>query len=381
VRPASAAGTLHSYEEINTVELSRGSKAFLVVLLLLVAGGFAALRWAGAQLDSEADGPTVAVTFEVELGVSRSALAEGLEAAGVVKRAQSFDLYSRELFVTLEAGTYELTTNMAAEDVEAVFRAGPARATELTFRVEEGLSQVLTLERLAEQFDEVTQGDLEAVLAAHLDAGGVGDDALLLPDGLPDPSIFGPQVRYPFEGLLFPETYNVAADANAEAVLQRMVDQLAAQLKQISADELAALDDRGLTVFDAMVIASLVERETRVDAEREIVASVIYNRLDVGMPLQLDATVLYALGQWKERVLYEDTTVDSPYNTYAVTGLPPTPISGFGAASLRAALNPASTTFTYYVLTPACDGAHVFAKSLSEHNRNVAAFRSASNCL
>ncbi len=361
------------------MELSRGSKVFLVVLALLSMAAFGGLRWANSQLEAEPDGPQEPVSFEVERGVGRSELSEQLEAAGVVRRASSFDLYARSdgFYSTLAAGTYELTTNMAAEDVVAVFRAGPKKAPETSFRVEEGLSQVLTLERIAEQFDDITVADLESVLAAQLD----GQAPLVLPEGLPDPAGFGPEVRYPFEGLLFPETYNVPAGANAVTVLQRMVTQLDRQLQLISDDERTALAERGLDVYDAMVIASLVERETRVDSERETVASVIYNRIDAGMRLQIDATVLYALGQWKERVLNEDTNVDSPYNTYGVDGLPPTPISGFGAASLQAALNPATTTHTYYVLTPECDGQHVFAATLAEHNRNVAEFRAAGNCL
>ena len=98
------------------------------------------------------------------------------------------------------------------------------------------------------------------------------------------------------------------------------------------------------------------------------------------MRLQIDATVLYARGEHTERVLIADTEIDSPYNTYQVDGLPPTPISGFGAASLRSAFDPADVTFRYYVLDPACDGSHVFADTLDQHNVNVAAFRNAGGC-
>jgi UPF0755 protein len=107
---------------------------------------------------------------------------------------------------------------------------------------------------------------------------------------------------------------------------------------------------------------------------------VIANRLEGNMRLQIDATVLYARGEHTERVLIEDTEIDSPYNTYMVDGLPPTPISGFGAASLRAAYAPSDVTYLYYVLDPACDGSHVFADTLDEHNVNVAAFRAAGGC-
>ncbi len=365
------------------MQLSTGSKAFLGVLALLIVGVLGFLQWANAQLEPEEGLPTEPVTFEVDLGVGRSELAQQLEDAGVIRNATSFDLYARQdgFFSTLEAGTYQLETNMSADEVVAVFRAGPEGPDEVDFRVEEGLSQVLTLERIAEQFDDIDVADLEAVLAARLDAGENAEGVLRIPAGLPDPSGLGPEVRYPFEGLLFPETYRVTAGAGAQEVLQRTIDQLAGELELVSPEERAFLEERGLTLYDAMTIASLIERETRVDSERELVASVIYNRLDAGMPLQIDATVLYALGQWKERVLNADTEVESPYNTYQVQGLPPTPISGFGSASLTAALNPAETDFVYYVLTPECDGSHVFAQTLDGHNANVAEFRAAGNCL
>lgn len=364
------------------MELSTGSKVFIGVLGVLVVGVLGFLQWANSQLEPEEGVESVPVTFEVELGTGRSELSQQLEDADIIRSATSFDLYARQdgFFSTLEAGTYQLRTNMSAEEVVEAFRAGPERPDEDEFRIEEGLSQVLTLERIAEQFEEISVADLEAVLAARLDAGENAEGTLQVPEQLPEPSSFGPEVRYPFEGLLFPETYRVEAGSSPQAILQRTVDQLVGELELISPGERQFLDERGLTTYDAMVIASLIERETRVDAEREQVASVIYNRLDEGMPLQIDATVLYALGQWKERVLTEDTTVESPYNTYQVQGLPPTPISGFGRASLRAALNPAETDFRYYVLTEECDGSHVFAETLEQHNANVAVFRAAGGC-
>lgn len=364
------------------MRLSAGSKAFLVLLVVGVSGVLYFLNWADQSLEPAPDLPSDPVAFEVPLGITRTELSERLEAEGIVRDARSFDIFARSdgFYSTLEAGTYDLATNMAAEDVVEVFRAGPGRADEIEFTVEEGLSQVLTIERIAEQFQDLSEDDLRAVLDARLDAGENAPGVLQLPAALPDPSTFGPDVRFPFEGLLFPETYRVVDDAGAQAVLQRMVNQLGTELDEVTDDELERLRARDLTLYDAMIVASLIERETRVDEERPLVASVIYNRLEQGMPLQIDATVLYALGQWKERVLFEDTEVDSPYNTYQVTGLPPTPIAGFGSASFDAALNPAETDFRYYVLTPACDGEHVFAQTLDEHNSNVAAFREAGGC-
>ena len=361
------------------MELSNGSKVFLVLIVLAVGGVLFFLNATSANLAADPDLPSEPVTFEVPLGISRAELADKLEAEGIIRDARSFELFARSdgFYSSLRSGRYEMMTNMSADEVAEVFRAGPPEADQVTFTVEEGLSQVLTLERIAAQFEGISEADLQAVLDARL-AAGPGGEGLTLPEGTADPSSI--DVDYPFEGFLFPQTYNVRAEADAEAVLQRMVDQLSQELAGVTDDQRASLEERGLTLYDAMVVASLIERETRVDDERAVVASVIYNRLDEGMPLQIDATVLYALGEWKARVLFEDTEVESPYNTYQVQGLPPTPISGFGSASFAAALEPDDTTFRYYVLTPACDGNHVFAETLDEHNANVAEFRAADNC-
>lgn len=363
------------------MQLSAGSKAFLLLLVIGAGAVLYVLNYADRALEADPDLPTEDVAFEVPRGISRGELAELLEDEGVVSNANLFEAFARSdgFFESLEAGNYALTTNMSAEDVVAVFRAGPTGVEEISYTVEEGLSQVLTLERLAEQFPQLGVADFEAVLEAQLDAGEEGGP-LTVPPTVPDLSSFGADVRHPFEGVLFPETYRIARDATPAEVLQRMVDELALQLDVVSPSEQAFLDERDLSVYEAMIVASLIERETRVDSERPLVASVIYNRLAEGMPLQIDATVLYALGEWRERVLFEDTEVDSPYNTYQVDGLPPTPIAGFGQASFEAALDPEESTFRYYVLAPACDGSHVFAETLDEHNVNVAAFREAGGC-
>ena len=130
--------------------------------------------------------------------------------------------------------------------------------------------------------------------------------------------------------------------------------------------------ERNITPYEAFIVASLIERETRFDEERPQIARVIYNRLQRKMPLQIDATVIYALGEsgTKTRVLLKDLEVDSPYNTYKIPGLPPTPISNFGRASLEAALNPADGPWLFYVVTEK-DGRHSFATTGAEHQANI----------
>jgi UPF0755 protein len=365
------------------VRLSRGSKGFLAFVVLALAGLGVGLLWLDDRLgrDDDEEATVVAgqpVELTVEPGQSVRSVGEDLEELGVIGRLRPFlaaaedaDLPSR-----LQPGAFELETGMEPDAAVEVLLAGPLNAGEGRFTVQEGLPVEVTLERLAAQFEAYDVEDFRTVLDERTEAGGNADGLLRLPEWAPEPAEAGEEVIEPYEGLLFPETYEVASDASALQVLQRMVDQLEQVMQDASQAQGAAELDR----YQALILASLIERETRVDDERRTVAGVIENRLEEGMRLQIDATVLYARGEHTDRVLFEDTEIDSPYNTYQVDGLPPTPISGSGRAAIQAAFDPEDVTYRYYVLDPACDGTHVFADTLEEHNRNVAAFREAGGC-
>jgi UPF0755 protein len=173
------------------------------------------------------------------------------------------------------------------------------------------------------------------------------------------------------EGLLLPETYNVEPKDDEARIAERMVASMDAVGDQLGLGDAPA--KVGISPYEAIIVASLVERETRFDDERAKVAGVIYNRLHQGIPLGIDASIIYALGKSAEhnvRVLNKDLEIDSPYNTYRRKGLPPTPIAAPGEASLRAALNPEAGPFLYYVVTEK-DGHHAFATTLAEHNANI----------
>ena len=171
------------------------------------------------------------------------------------------------------------------------------------------------------------------------------------------------------EGYLFPDTYTLPRSATAEQLVEQMVAQfrkvLTPELKQQAAD-------RGLTVRELVTLASLVEKETAKADERTIVAGVYTNRLRIGMGLQCDPTVIYALmlaGRYDGNIRRADLQIDSPYNTYRYAGLPPGPIAAPGAASLHAAANPADVPYFYFVSRN--DGSHVFSTTLDEHNKAV----------
>ena len=166
------------------------------------------------------------------------------------------------------------------------------------------------------------------------------------------------------EGYLFPDTYIFYRSENPKRVIKKMVSNLISILEP---DSKFRIDSRELSSHEILTIASLIEKEAMLEREKPIIASVIYNRLKKGMRLQIDATVLYALGYWKVRVYYKDLEVDSPYNTYKYRGLPPGPIANPGYQTILSATHPAKTDYLYYVATGRGD--HIFTKTLKEHNK------------
>lgn len=326
-----------------------------VVVLLLVggAGAGAGVVWFRSEVDP--GGPAGApVELEVPRGSSTQRIAVLLERAGVVKSARSFRLYVKVRGAgPFQAGRYSLRRRASFDDVIAALEKGPEIAYQ-RLTVPEGL----TLRQVAALVERLP-GRSAARFLEVAAAGRVR-------------SRFQPAASTSLEGLLLPETYNFEAKDDEEAILERMVRAFDEAAAEAGIDSVAA--DGRVDPYQAIVVASLVEREARVSEDRAMVARVVYNRLERKMLLQVDATVVYALGRPGERgvrVLFKDLEIDSPYNTYKRPGLPPTPIASPGRASLRAAVQPAPGPWLYYVVVEA-DGRHAFATTLAEHNRNIA---------
>lgn len=185
----------------------------------------------------------------------------------------------------------------------------------------------------------------------------------------------GEVVIVPAEGSLLPETYFYSYGDDRKAILERMQASMEAALTQLWGQRDVTTPIK--TLNQALIVASIVEKETGIDGERGLVASVFVNRMRIGMPLQSDPTVIYAITKGEKelgRPLYfKDLKVDSPYNTYKYKELPPTPIANPGIDSIKAVLNPPRTDYLYFVADGT--GGHVFATSLEDHNRNVAKWR------
>jgi UPF0755 protein len=288
-------------------------------------------------------GPGEKVAVDIVPGTSVSGVASKLEDEGVITSAGIFRLYLKATggAGSMQAGEYELRKNLSMGDAKAALRRGPSiRFQKLT------IPEALTLDQIADRVGELPGRSRDKFLTAAK-SGSVM-------------SKYQPPGSTNLEGLLFPDTYLVTDKEDETGIVRRLVerfDQVADEVGIGTADR-----PNGLSAYQLIVAASLVESEAKVKEDRPLIASVISNRLTQGMRLQIDATVLYAIGH-KEKVLYKDLEVDSPYNTYRIDGLPPTPIAG--KASLEAMLHPEKTTYLYYVLSEK-NGKHAFATTPAE---------------
>lgn len=336
----------------------------VVLSAVVVVGGASYLgRQVGQAIGSDDVGdapvdvePGQPVTVDIPIGSTGQDIGALLAAQGVVRSALEFEVAVRSVDAAqrLQAGTYEMVTLMDPADVVAMLVTGPGPAVFRT-TVIEGLRVEEILTSLAEGTDH-DYSEFEQVL---LD-GSVSTSLREMSD---QPSLKD------WEGLLFPDTYEFSRSASPRDILQRLASTMEQRVNSI---DWTAWEELGYSVYQGIVVASMIETEVRVDEERPLVSSVIHNRLALGMALEIDATVLYALNT--RDVSQFDRSVDSPYNTYATTDLPPTPIAAPGRASLAAAAVPAETEFLFYVLSD-LEGNHVFAQTLEEHNANVAKAR------
>jgi UPF0755 protein len=322
----------------------------VLALVLLVAGG-AAAGWAYRRLHAPYQGFSGAEQFvEIPAGSGPRAIGDRLVEAGVVRDAWTF---RGALLLTgearaLKAGEYRFDRPLPAVDVVHKIARGDVYKRLLTFR--EGL----TIAEMAGVFEERGFGAAADFEAAARNASLVQDLDAAATD---------------LEGYLFPETYALPRGTPAGELVRQMVDGFRRAFPEPLRREAEA---QGLTVRQVVSLAALVEKETARPDERPLVAAVYRNRMKIGMGMQADPTVIYALqkaGKWDGNISRDDLQFDSPYNTYRYAGLPPGPIAAPGAAALEATVKPASVEYLYFVSRN--DGTHVFAKTLEEHNRNV----------
>ncbi|MEZ5318213.1 MAG: endolytic transglycosylase MltG [Vicinamibacterales bacterium] len=326
-------------------------RAVLIVLvagLVLAAAGGA---WLRQRLAAPYQGYAGAEVFvELPSGAGVRAIAAQLAEAGVVTDPVTFRIAARLAGADrrLQAGEYRFAGPATPWTVVDRLARGDVYAHPVTF------PEGLTIREMAVVFERTGLGTRGAFESA------AGDASLA--------RAWDPTARS-LEGYLFPDTYALPRRAGADGTVRAMVDGFD---RAFDASLRDAAKAQGLSIRDVVTLASLIEKETARADERALVAAVYRNRLRIGMPMQCDPTVIYALmlaGRWDGNIRRADLQIDSPYNTYRYAGLPPGPIASPGKASLEAALAPADVPYLYFVSRN--DGSHVFASTLAEHNANV----------
>lgn len=306
----------------------------LFIIVVLAVGGtswwYSAARPASADISLK--------DFLIVKGSSASQIGNKLEKEGLIRNALAFKIYVQVSgnARSIQAGEYRLSPSFSLFKMVEELTSGPA---EIWVTIPEGLRAEEIAGRFASAF-----GQGEDFVQEFLSASG------------------------DIEGFLFPDTYLFPKDAEAEAVVNKMratFDIKTAEFKE-------GIDASSLSLREIVILASIIERETKTEEERPMVAGVLINRLNIGMGLQADATVQYAVGSpenWWPILTKEDLQVNSPYNTYRFRGLPPGPIANAGLSSIKAAVFPEDNDFLYYLHD--AKGQVYFARTLEEHNENV----------
>lgn len=319
--------------------------AVLALLLLVALAGVG--LWVRGQIDP-AGPPGEEIAFEIPNGATTSAIADQLAEEGVVSSGEVFRWYLRfQGGGPFEAGQYRLRLNSAMGDVVTALEGGPALPPAENLTVPESL----WVEEVAARVDELENLDGARFLEL-VNSGTVR-------------SIFQPDGITTMEGLLYPETYRIEEREDEEAVLRRMVETFDQVASEIGLQDAPARV--GYSPYEVIIVASLIEAEAKVDEDRAKIARVVYNRLEQGIPLGIDATFYYALGLERKGtgLRQSDLEIDSPFNTRDNVGLIPHPIAMPRRASLEAAMNPEPGSWLYYVLADA-EGHHFFTDDYDE---------------
>ena len=348
----------------------------MTVVVSLVGGGLWYLRQLNPP-DSVAGVSQVATNFTVNPNDTLVTVSRRLEAEGFSVNARVFQFYvARNGGIDLQPGYYLLTPRSHVGNIQKLLNTSPsATFTKVTFP--EGFTIAKMASRIEEKTSRITAQDF-------LSAASNPDFSSSF--GPIDPSRLD-GAAYRLEGLLFPDTYQVSGDEASSTVVDRMLRLMERVGIQEGLDQ--AKSKVGRSPYEVLIIASLIEREAKLEVDRAKISRVIYNRLDRGMPLQIDATLYY---NTDPNASFSDLkAIDSPYNSYLSNGLPPTPIANPGRAAIRAALNPApnpplsdpmckgikqavNCAYIFYVLSDD-KGGHTFAATIEDHERNVEAAR------
>jgi UPF0755 protein len=355
--------------------MKRWVKLTLLILAALFMMGCAleSLYWdiyvdsKSDELSTPAGSDETPVTFTVKQGQSVSEIAGNLKAHGLIEDTELFRRYvqTKGLDAGIQAGTYTLRQTMTVPEIARSLQQASAAEQQITIPEGKRLEEIALI--VGEQTDIPSNEVLQLT-----QTGWRGSD--LVQDY---PFLSGIPVTATLEGFLFPDTYRLPMQASASDLVDRMLANFA---RQVTPEVQAGFAEQNLSLYEGIIMASIVEREAVLASERELISGVYHNRLRDGWFMSADPTVQYALGYqpdtdtwWKLGLAISDLGVQSPYNTYRNLGLPPTPIANPGIGAIQAAAYPAETVYYFFMVE--CeknDGSHVFARNEDEHLANYA---------
>lgn len=335
--------------------LNNKIKIFCLVLFCLVLAIFFAYFFIQRQIRMPYNAQNAEKNFIINEGESSKIIAKRLEKENFIGDDFYFLFYlwQKKSFGSLQAGEYALNLNMAIPEITEIFTNGRVKQDWVWVTIPEGFNLKKIDARLAEN-NLIKKGELinfNLSLTAR-------DKGFIIFD-------FDMEVKN-LEGFLFPDTYRFKRDASLDEIINKMLENFEQKI-DLSVRE--KIKGQNRNIYDVLIMASILEKEVKSDEDRKIVAGIFWDRIKRGQPLESCATIAYILGIDKWRYSYEDTRVQSPYNTYLNKGLPPTPINNPGLSTISAAIYPVDTDYNYFLTDPETENT-IFSKTFEEHNKN-----------
>lgn len=353
--------------------------AIVLVFFVLVLGvtGFVGYNYINTALQPMDRNSKEFVTVEIPAGSGSRAIGNVLERAGLIRNATVFNFYTQlKNYSGFQSGYYNLQKSMSVDDLAKALQEGGTETPQAPALAKVTIPEGYTIRQIADATANATK-DLDAKISAEDFINKVQDEAFIAQMLTKYPRLLGSLptveagVKFRLEGYLFPATYNITADTTVESLIDEMLAAMDTNLSGFY-DQIAT---QGRSVNDILGLASLVEKEGATDADRKDIASVFYNRLAQGMPLQSNIAILYAQDKLGERTtLQEDASIDtniaSPFNIYQNAGLLPGPVDSPSLSAITAVINPTETDYLYFV-ADVKTGKVYFANNFAEHDQNV----------
>lgn len=333
---------------------------FLFAVIILGFFGYRYVTRSVGPLDPDSE---EVIEVEIPTGATRRTIGGILEEEDVINSSFIFEYYVRfKGNNDFKAGTYLMSPSMSMEELMTYLNEGGTPIAKLpTGRVT--LPEGIHLEDIADRIESQTDFTADDFMSLIQNEAFINEVAELYPDLLTD-ALAAENTRYTLEGYLFPATYEVYEETTLEALVKQMISRMDQAVKP-HYETIAASE---LNVHETLALASHIEREGVTDEDRALISGVFYNRLAVGMMLQTDPSVSYAHGSHRERTSLADLEIDSPYNTYRVTGVGAGPISSPSESAINASVNPTETEY-YYFLADLATGNVYYAEDYDEHLR------------